>query len=107
MRSEESYVKTEVLELVKQNVHTFKKFVTDDTAEKSGNAVQRLPPYHCIVNPIELIWSLLKRYIAYVPIQHMSCLISTIDKEGGKWNNCRQLHFVEYVINEDKVWLLS
>ncbi|KAG7300302.1 hypothetical protein JYU34_015890 [Plutella xylostella] len=32
--------------------------------EAHGHKVVRLPPYHCDLNPIELIWSVLKRRIA-------------------------------------------
>ena len=35
-----------------------------DIAEKKGHAVLRLPPYHCMLNPIELIWSQVKWYVA-------------------------------------------
>jgi hypothetical protein len=33
-------------------------------ANKAGHVVARLPPYHCILNPIELVWSQVKGYIA-------------------------------------------
>lgn len=34
----------------------------DDLAEQYGHKVLRLPPYHCIFNPIELIWGIAKNY---------------------------------------------
>ena len=64
IRFEESCVKTELLGIVKQNRHKFKKFVVNEIAEKSGHTVLRLPPYHCTLNPTELIWSQLKGYVA-------------------------------------------
>ena len=33
-------------------------------AEKYGHTVLRLPPYHCELNPIEMIWSLIKGHVA-------------------------------------------
>ena len=57
IRFEESRVKTELLELIKQNEHKFKKFVVHDIAEKSGHAVLQLSRFHCILNPTALIWS--------------------------------------------------
>ena len=32
-------------------------------AKASGHEVVRLPPYHCELNPIELAWAQVKRYI--------------------------------------------
>lgn len=46
-------------------IHSFKPpplYEADELAEKYGHAVLRLPPYHCIFNPIELIWGITKRY---------------------------------------------
>ncbi|XP_071051139.1 uncharacterized protein [Onthophagus taurus] len=39
------------------------EYVIDGMAKEAGHIVLRLPPYHCILNPIELIWSNLKRNI--------------------------------------------
>jgi hypothetical protein len=33
-------------------------------AEQRDVTVCRLPPYHCELNPIELVWSQIKRYVA-------------------------------------------
>ena len=34
------------------------------TTKEAGHTVLCLPPYHCDLNLIELIWSQLKRYVA-------------------------------------------
>jgi hypothetical protein len=39
-----------------------KKYVADSLAAKYGHKVLRLPPYHCIFNPIELIWGISKTF---------------------------------------------
>ncbi|XP_047539029.1 uncharacterized protein LOC125072442 [Vanessa atalanta] len=39
-------------------------YVADDLLQQNGHEVLRLPPYHCDLNPIELIWSSAKRLIA-------------------------------------------
>lgn len=39
-----------------------KKYVVDDLAEQYGHKVLRLPPYHCVFNPIELVWGITKNY---------------------------------------------
>ncbi|KAK9710299.1 hypothetical protein QE152_g26108 [Popillia japonica] len=53
-------LKLQLLDLVER----FKpppRYEADELAEKYGHAVLRLPPYHCIFNPIELIWGITKR----------------------------------------------
>ncbi|KAF2905252.1 hypothetical protein ILUMI_00922 [Ignelater luminosus] len=39
-----------------------KVYAVDQMALEHGNVVVRLPPYHCIFNPIENIWRLCKKY---------------------------------------------
>lgn len=55
--------KAELLGLVKQLNHT-KTYYVDELLKKHGHTVLRLPPYHCDLNPIELIWSLAKHKVA-------------------------------------------
>jgi hypothetical protein len=44
-----------------------KKYVTDSLAANCGHKVLRLPPDHCIFNPVELIWGISKTfYFKYV-----------------------------------------
>ena len=38
--------------------------VIDNIAKKHGHEVIRLPPYHCDLNAIELIWADEKNYVA-------------------------------------------
>ncbi|XP_043201307.1 uncharacterized protein LOC122370105 [Amphibalanus amphitrite] len=59
---EEDMLKVELLELVKK--HQGKPtYAVDDMAERSGHKVVRLAPYHCVLNPIELIWAQVKGYV--------------------------------------------
>jgi transposase len=39
-------------------------YAAENILQQHGHEVLRLPPYHCDLNPIELIWSLAKRKIA-------------------------------------------
>ncbi|EFO85071.1 hypothetical protein CRE_21999 [Caenorhabditis remanei] len=41
----------------------FKRYVVDEYAKSLGVTVIRLPPYHCFLNPIELMWSQLKHEV--------------------------------------------
>ena len=42
----------------------YDKNVLDEMAKEQGKVVLRLPPYHCELNPIELIWAQVKDYVA-------------------------------------------
>ena len=37
-----------------------KKFKVDEMAKEAGHEVIRLPPYHCNLSPIELLWAFMK-----------------------------------------------
>ena len=37
-------------------------YVVDNIITAAGHDVLRLPPYHCIFNPIEMVWSQTKRF---------------------------------------------
>ena len=57
-------VKVELYRLVKENRQRFLKYKIDTLAEQSGHQVLRLPPYHCQLNPIEMVWTQVKNYVA-------------------------------------------
>ena len=56
-------IKAEVLDLVKQN-KPHQRYVIDELASEHGHEVLRLPPRHCKLNHIEMVWSDLKRFVA-------------------------------------------
>ncbi|KAH6920073.1 hypothetical protein HPB50_028940 [Hyalomma asiaticum] len=60
----DDYLKSELLQLVKQINHMFLAYQIDTLASAAGHEVVRLPPYHCELNPIELVWSQVKGYVA-------------------------------------------
>ena len=58
------HVKAVLFDLVnKANLR--KKFVVDSLAEKHGHIVVRLPPYHCVFNPIEMAWNQMKHNVRH------------------------------------------
>ncbi|CAH2010038.1 unnamed protein product [Acanthoscelides obtectus] len=61
---DDSCVKAELYETIKQHKPANISYVTDEMARQCGVTVLRLPPYHCELNPIELIWAQVKGYIA-------------------------------------------
>ncbi|XP_072389494.1 uncharacterized protein [Diabrotica undecimpunctata] len=52
--------KKELLQLIKQQ-NFQKEYVIDKLFERHGHMVLRLPPYHCVFNPIEMIWADVKK----------------------------------------------
>jgi transposase len=67
--------------------------VVDKMAEQSGVTVCRLPPYHCELNPIELVWSQINRHIAVYNTQFKASFMNNlIDNEfdavsDNQWAN--------------------
>lgn len=57
-------MKVKLLQLANcvKNMDTFNKYIVDNIADKSGCTILRLPPYHCMLNPIEMIWTQVKCY---------------------------------------------
>ncbi|CAG4961088.1 unnamed protein product [Colias eurytheme] len=56
-------VKSQLFEIIKEHKEP-PLYEVDLLLQDHGHKVVRLPPYHCDLNPIELIWGLLKRRIA-------------------------------------------
>ncbi|CAC5384067.1 unnamed protein product [Mytilus coruscus] len=40
------------------------QYIIDELASANGHEILRTPPYHCEPNPIEMVWSYLKGYVA-------------------------------------------
>lgn len=57
-------LKAELLNICKRNKPDQPKYTIDTILRQHGHDVVRLPPYHPDLNPIELIWSRLKRDVA-------------------------------------------
>ena len=56
-----------LIDIIRENLPVHerkKKYVIDEMAYSYGHLVLRLPPYHCILNPIEMVWSQIKRKVA-------------------------------------------
>lgn len=61
--TEEGMLKRDLLHLVSQVKHKYDGYYLDDQTKKKGHCILRLPPYHCNLNPIEMVWAQLKNYI--------------------------------------------
>jgi transposase len=61
----EKATRPELFTIIKEN-NIGKVYFIDDLAAKYGHTVSRLPPYYCVLNPIEMVWSQLKHKIRKV-----------------------------------------
>ncbi|CAK1595891.1 unnamed protein product [Parnassius mnemosyne] len=59
----EQMTKPQLYELIKRNKPA-PEYEIDNLMKSHGHAILRLPPYHCDLNAIEMIWSSMKRNIA-------------------------------------------
>lgn len=57
-----AHTKPELLNIVKNNMDR-QIYAIDHLASEHGHEVLRLPPYHCQLNPIELVWAQVKDHI--------------------------------------------
>ncbi|XP_049273670.1 uncharacterized protein LOC119399462 [Rhipicephalus sanguineus] len=57
-------LKAELLDLVNDHKKMFSAYRVDVLGKAVGHDFVRLPPYHCEFNPIEMIWSQVKGYVA-------------------------------------------
>lgn len=55
----------EHLAIVKLNLSSDRSYKIDAIIKSTGHEVLRLPPYHCDLNPIELIWATLKKKVGH------------------------------------------
>lgn len=57
-------LKIELLNIARLHKNQYIKYAVDEMASERGVIVLRLPPYHCELNPIELIWGQIKNEVA-------------------------------------------
>lgn len=90
----EKDIKVQLLQKVKIERHKYQSYVIDEMAKESGVTVLRLPPYHCELNPIELIWAQVKGYIAQKNTTFKMAQIKQLLPEAlshinsDKWKDC-------------------
>ena len=105
----EDMVKKELLNIVQLNKPRFKQYVIDEMAKKRNICILRLPPYHCELNPIELVWAQVKGIVARnnttFKLKDVEILFQKALKEvnAEKWSKC-----IEHVIGEEqRMWELD
>jgi transposase len=102
VRFDDTYLKPELLQLVRQTKKT-KVYQIDKIIEEQGHTSLRLPAYHSHLNPIELVWAKVKGQVAAqnttFKMNDVKVLtrdaLSKIDIEY--WEKC-----VEHVLREEE-----
>ncbi|CAH2006703.1 unnamed protein product [Acanthoscelides obtectus] len=79
---EEAMLKVQLLRIVKDHKAEYQKYAIDEMAASQNKTVLRLPPYHCELNPIELIWAEVKNYIAKHNTTFKFCDLKGLFKEA-------------------------
>ncbi|KAH6938232.1 hypothetical protein HPB50_008045 [Hyalomma asiaticum] len=99
-------VKAEIMKLV-DNVHASgDRYRVDCIAEAAGHLVVRLPPYHYQLNPIELVWSEAKGFVAAANKTRLSLKTLAL---YYIWQGIKQVtaekwkRYVEHVIAQEDV----
>lgn len=99
---EDDALKVQLVAIAKQHRDNFKMYVVDELAKRYNIQILRQPPYHCELNPIELIWSQIKGHVAAHNRSFKLDEVKQLLLEGihqitaEKWEKC-----VKHVIKEE------
>lgn len=106
---EETMLKCELLEITRKHKKAYEKYVVDEMAAERGVTILRLPPYHCELNPIELVWAQVKGHVAKNNKTFKLNEVRSLFEEGlrqvtpQRWKDC-----ITHVIKvEDKMCQLG
>lgn len=106
---DDSMLKVQLLTIARAQIPQFKRYAVDELARECNITVHRLPPYHCELNPIELIWAQIKNQVAKQNVtfkmDEVKRLLATAigDVTAETWRNCIRHTTKE----EDRMWDLD
>lgn len=89
--------KAELITFIKQMTVT-RTYYVDQLLKQHGHTVLRLPPYHCELNPIEEIWSLMKHKVAIDNVQQRAINIEQLVQKA-----CSEITAADWVKHCDHV----
>jgi transposase len=100
---------TDIFALCKEFRTEFDKYAVDTMAEKAGHTVLRLPPYHCILNPIEKVWAYQKDLAKTGNVDHRVAAVQDLCESCfSKLPSADCSAFYKYTEEEEqKLWQLD
>ncbi|XP_074039431.1 uncharacterized protein [Leptinotarsa decemlineata] len=107
---EDSMLRVQLLKIVKERKLEYQKYIVDEIAAGQNKIVLPLPPYHCELNSIELIWADVKNFVAQHNTTFKFADLKVLFDEAlkrvtaEKWEKC-VLHVISEV--ETKMWKLD
>lgn len=107
---EDGLLKKELLVIVNEYKPSFNAYAIDEMAKAAKKTVLRLPPYHCELNPIELVWAQIKNGVASknttFKMTDVKNLLTEAIREVSEenWRNC--VRHVEETV-EKRMWQLD
>jgi transposase len=78
----EDLLKKDLKDIVDSEISKYDGYKIDDMAKAMGHSVLRLPPYHCELNPVELIWAQIKHNVSVNNTQFKTNLMDKLIHEG-------------------------
>ncbi|EZA49329.1 hypothetical protein X777_12359 [Ooceraea biroi] len=99
----DNLVKAELLHIANQHKDRYDKYVVDELAQHDNKTVLRLPPYHCELNPIEMVWSMVKGYVKSNNSTFKLKDVKLLLEQGIEWVTADHWrNFIRHVKNEEK-----
>ena len=77
-------LKVELIKLIADHKKIYEAYWIDQIAAQHGHTVLQLPPYHCELNPIEMVWSLIKSHVAKENRTFKIDEVTKLTQEGSK-----------------------
>ncbi|XP_050500824.1 uncharacterized protein LOC126880805 [Diabrotica virgifera virgifera] len=103
---DESMLKVQLLDIVREHKSSYIRFAVDEMAREHDITVLRTPPYHCELNPIELIWAKIKNEVAQknttYKLKDVKLLLDQAIQNitASNWQSC----ITHTQKEEDKMW---
>jgi transposase len=77
----EDLLKKDLMDIVDSERSKYDGYKIEDMAKAMGHSVLRLPPYHCELNPIELVWAQIKHNVSVNNTQFKTNLMDKLIQE--------------------------
>ncbi|CAF4800551.1 unnamed protein product [Pieris macdunnoughi] len=110
---DDNWRKCQLLEAVK-NHKSEPNYQIDEILKSHGHEVLRLPPYHCTLNLIELIWGIMKQKVAPKNVNRPASDIKSLTEEAfsqigidERRNSCEHVRKIENQFGEKQDRLIE